>query len=240
MRTSKDAGGRVRGAGTAELQPLPAAEVIIILSGPISSVICGQFFALLALTSTDSVSFAVFSRLFFWSFLGVLELLSGNGRSDGDRLRQVMRGGDGVDDLIRDSMAESSNFTSLRYRDWPRAVIVRLAERQDSYDYYLAYLHAMDSGELEAALAHMRSLMAQLASEKPNSYLACEAVDWLATEGGDVVEARKWLELIGPDLAPELSQGRGRVGDGRGAARSRRKSGEGGGSNSARACCQRG
>ncbi len=178
-----------------------------LISGPMSSLIWGLGFGTIALLAQDPLPFVVFGRLALWTWTGALELIprykNGIG-SDGYRLWQVIRGGLPVDDLIRDSMAEASNFTPLRHRDWPHELIVRLAEGEDSYNIYLAYLHSMDSGDLDAASRYIARLIAQLPEQRPNSYYASESAYWLATHDGDPVAARKWMERTGPELLPEM------------------------------------
>jgi hypothetical protein len=182
-------------------------KALTLLSGPMSSLIWGLLFLAIGLSVETQANFLLFSRLGFWMLTGALELVprehDGIG-SDGFRLRQVIRGGEGVDDLIRESMAEASNFTTLRYRDWPHSLIVRLAAGQDSYNLYLACLHTIDSGDLEAAAEYMRRLIAELPQEKPQFHYACEAAYWLAYHGGDPIEARKWLERAGENIDPEV------------------------------------
>jgi hypothetical protein len=178
-----------------------------LLSGPMASLIFGLACAAIASTAAGSRSFELFGWFAVLSLASVLELIpryrKGIG-SDGYRLWQVIRGGQPVDDLIRESMAQSSNFTALRFRDWPHSVIVRLAAGQDSYNLYLACLHTIDSGDLEAAAEYMRRLIAQMPQEKPQFHHACEAAYWLASHGGDPIEARKWLERAGGNIDPEV------------------------------------
>jgi len=177
-------------------------KAVTILGGPMSSLVFGLVFAAIALTSANPVVFALFGKLGLCALVGVLELIPrkhGRIGSDGYRLRQVFRGGQVMDELLRDTVGEASNFTALRHRDWPHAPIVRLAAGDDPYNIYLAYLHTLDSGNLEAASEYMRRLIARL-PEKPDSHFAIEAAYWLATYGGNTELARKWIERAGPDV----------------------------------------
>jgi hypothetical protein len=178
-------------------------KVVTLMSSPISSLVFGCVFAAIAMMSSSSAAFALFGTLSLLTILGSLELIPAtqNGiASDGYRLRQVIRGGQAVDNMQRESFAEASNFTNLRYRDWPHALIARLAAGDDPYNVYLAYLHALDAGDCEAASGYMRRLIASLPEDRPYSYFACEASYWLAMYAGDPEGARKWLERTGRDV----------------------------------------
>jgi hypothetical protein len=173
-----------------------------LLGGPVSSLIFGLMFAAIALTSANPVVFELFGKLGLCALVGVLELiprLTGGIGSDGYRLWQVVRGGQAIDEMLRETMGIASNFTALRHRDWPHAPIVRLAAGDDPYNIYLAYLHTLDAGNVEAASEYMRRLIAKL-PEKPVSHFAIEAAYWLATYGGNAELARKWIERAGPDV----------------------------------------
>jgi hypothetical protein len=182
-------------------------KTITLVSGPLSSLSIALLFAVIALTSAHPLVFNLFGRMGIVSLLGVLELIprekNGIG-SDGYRLREVIRGGKPIDDMMREIMPEASNFNAPRYRDWPRAVVERLAATDDWYNIYLAYLHTLDAGDLEAASGYMRRLIALLPEEKPSPHSACEAAYWLATYGGDTTAARKWLERAGEQVEPEV------------------------------------
>ena len=178
-------------------------KTMTLLSGPLSSL----FFAAVALMSAHPLVFNLFGRMGLVSLLGVLELIprekDGIG-SDGYRLWQVIRGGKPIDDMMREIMAEASNSNAPRYRDWPRAVVERLAATGDWYSIYLAYLHTLDASDLEAASGYMRRLIALLPEEQPNPHCACEAAYWLATYGGDTEAARLWLRRAGQNVEPEV------------------------------------
>jgi Peptidase family M50 len=182
-------------------------KAMTLLGGPMSSLVFGLVFIGIALATSNAVVFAIFGDMSLLTFTGVLELIprltkSGIG-SDGQRLAQVIRGGETMDELQWPILAEASNFTPLRHRDWPHDMLTRLAEGGDPYLVYLAYLHSMDAGDEEAAAGYMRRLITGLPEEKPSPYYACEAAYWLAIYGNDAREARKWMERIGPGVDPE-------------------------------------
>jgi hypothetical protein len=177
-----------------------------LLSGPLSSLVSGLFFTILAMLSANALAFRSFGLLGLVCLMGVLELIprekNGIG-TDGYRLWQVIRGGPPIDDMIREIACESSNLHSPRWRDWPREVIVRLAAGDDPFNIYLAYLHHSDAGDWEAAGSYMRRLIAVLPEVNPNAYYACEAAYWCAAREGDPESARKWLARAGSKIADE-------------------------------------
>jgi hypothetical protein len=177
-----------------------------LLSGPVSSLFFGLLFISIAMASSTSTTFALFGRLGLLSFLGFLELIpyekNGIG-SDGYRLWQVLRGGEAIDDMFRDSVAEASNFTPLRFREWPREPILRLAKQDDPYNIYLAYLHTLDAGDTQAAAGYMRRFIAYLPGNL-GPHFGCEAAYWLAMYGDDAEAARTWMEFAGQDVDAEV------------------------------------
>jgi hypothetical protein len=177
-------------------------KALTLMSGPLASLIVGGLFLAIVLDTQSAAIFAVFSRLALVSLLGFSELIpafrKGIG-TDGYRLRQVIRGGEELDELYRESMAEASNYCFVRYRDWPREVLQRIASGDDPYNVYLAYLHMLDSGDIEAAAGYMRRLIASLPEAQPRPFQAYEAAYWLATYGGDVAAAKQWLDRAAVD-----------------------------------------
>jgi hypothetical protein len=180
-----------------------AQKSITLLSGPLSSLVFGSAILAIAATTNSGSVLELFSKVGLITFLGVLELIPScrNGiGSDGYRLREVLGGGEPLDEMYREMLAETSNFTAVRYRDWPREALMRLAASGDPYNVYLAYLHMLDAGDLETAAAYMRRLIALLPEQEPYPHYAAEAAYWLAVYGCDSDAARKWLECTGPSL----------------------------------------
>jgi hypothetical protein len=179
-------------------------KTLTLVSGSLASLILGGAFVAVALTTETPEVYALFSRLALVTLLGTFELIpvmhrNGIG-SDGYRLLQVFRGGEHLNEFYRESMAEATNCTPMRYRDWPRDVVVRLAEQNDPYNLYLAYLHMADSGETEAAAGYVNRLIALLpAEQKPWPFFAYEIAYWLAAYAGDPAAARQWLDRAGRD-----------------------------------------
>jgi len=183
-----------------------------LLSGPLASLVVGSTFVWLAYWSRDAMTYTLYGRLGTITLLGFLELLpavrKGIG-SDGYRLWQVIRGGTPVDELVRDSLADSSNLSPLRYRDWPHDVVLRLAESGQPYDLYLAFIHSNDAGDIEAEEIYVRRLMASLPAQDLDAHgrhYACEIACWLALRANDPAAATQWLERAGTDADWELQR----------------------------------
>jgi len=183
-------------------------KAVTLVGGPMASLVFGESCALIALTSASPVVFALFGSLGLWSLawmlMGLVPEEQDGAGTDGYRLWQLLRGGQGFDDMVRETMAEASNTTILRLRDWPHEFVVRRAAGDDPYNIYLAYVHTLDAGDAEAASEYMRRLIAQLPQEKPNPNFAYEAAYWLAMYDGNVSGARNWMERAGRDAFPWL------------------------------------
>lgn len=177
-------------------------KALTLASGALSSLVFGGAFAAIALITSNATVFALFSKLALLTLLGVFELIPAcrNGiGSDGYRLLQVLRGGENLDELYRDSVAEASNFTPVRYRDWPREVLARMAAQNDSYNIYLAYMQTLDAGDMEAASQYMRRLIPLMPDARSYPYFAYEAAYWFATYAGDPETARRFLDRAPAD-----------------------------------------
>jgi len=182
-------------------------KAVTLFCGPLASLTFGLLFAAIAWSSTDAVVFDLFARFAMISLLFVLNLIpfAKNGiGSDGYRLWQVIRGGSGYDEIVRDSLTEASTFTPLRLRDWPQPALLRLAAKDDPFNCYLAYLRAMDAGENAAAERFMRKMIALLPTTEPYSNLAWEAAYWLAAYGDDPAAAHRWAERTGGEEDPAM------------------------------------
>jgi len=177
-------------------------KALTLTSGPLASLIVGGLLLVIVLDTQNATVFALVSRLALVILLGLFELIpacrKGIG-SDGYRLRQVLRGGPELDEMYRDMLGEASNHCFVRYRDWPREALVRMASGDDPYSIYLAYLHMLDSGDVEAASSYMRRLIASLPEGEASPFYAYEAAYWLAEYEGDVAAAKRWLERAASD-----------------------------------------
>jgi hypothetical protein len=160
-----------------------------------ASLLVGLMCGLVAWKCTTGGAFWLFSSLAVWSPLGTLELIPyrfAAARSDGASLWRLHTL-KGSDDMQREILAETSNLTPLRYRDWPRDVLERLATSGEDYNLYLAFLHHLDSGDIEAAAQYLSRL--KLDSKDFNvTYPSCEGAWFYAIHRQDAAEARKWLE----------------------------------------------
>ena len=198
--------GRMWGRHAAFVRQVPPSfsnyrreKAATLLGGSASSVAFGLVFMAAALTASNALLLEFFACAGILGLVGAFEVVTG---SDGMHLRQVLRGGPPVDDMIRESVAEASDFTPLRPRDWPHDVILRLGQREDLYCHYLAYVHWLDAGDTEAAAAHIQKLIAFLSEADPDPTNACEAAYWLAAYVGDAVAARTLLIRAGPGADP--------------------------------------
>ncbi|HUI81294.1 MAG TPA: M50 family metallopeptidase [Bryobacteraceae bacterium] len=180
---------------------------ITLISGALANVIFAVACGAVALSVRNAVVFPLFGRLAILSFTGVFSLIphrSGDIASDGYNLWHLRRGGEYADSMQRESLAEASNHTALRHRDWPRDLIKRLAEGSDSYNLFLGYLQSLDAGEVDTASSYMSRLIAQLPEKEPFAYYAYEAAYWLAVYRQDPEAARQWIDRVPPDQVPDL------------------------------------
>jgi hypothetical protein len=168
-----------------------------LAAGPCVSLVACLFFATLALRAHAAFPF------WFWMvnaqmcLIGVLQLFPvrfGQAESEGLQLLTILRGGPRVDAIQRDLLADSVNHTPLRPRDWPVDLLGRLASTGARYHLYMAYIHALDSGNISGAWAHLSALLdSWLPGDGPQ--YALEAAYFLAFFRGDEKRARQWLSL---------------------------------------------
>lgn len=193
---------------------------ISAVAGPMGSFVGAVVFLWFGHVAEDP-SFA-----WFWFFaaawsavLGVENLRPfqwGGHQSDGYSLLEfLLQRQEGIDAIQRRMLAGSSQVTDLRPRDWPRDLILRLAEavpdghllhhkdrsRQDNL--YCAYLHFLDSGDMVKARLYLDRLLAGWRADDPPEH-ALEAAYFLAYHGGDAAGSRKWLEMEARNAEPWL------------------------------------
>jgi len=170
-------------------------KAITLLGGPSASLLFALTCALLASKATTDGEFWLFGSLAVCSGLGFLELIPyrfAAGQSDGASLWQLRTIG-GSDTMQREILAETSNLTPLRYRDWPRDVLDRLTKSGEDYDLYLAYLHHLDSGHIDTAAQCLSRLKLDPNDSNAAGY-SCEGAWFYAIHRQEAAEARKWLE----------------------------------------------
>lgn len=180
-------------------------KCMTLLGGPLGSVTSAGLWWVLALHSHSSFAFALLSRMALLSALGVFELIPRRlkaSQSDGYSLLQVIRNTEFVDQMRREMLAEASNHTRLRYRDWPADLVERSTTGSDPYCLYLAYLHAMDGGCVDGAGSYMRRFLEKLPAEELCCYYAYEIAYWQAAFGHDAEEARLRIEAVPVDQEP--------------------------------------
>jgi hypothetical protein len=182
---------------------------ICALAGPCGSAIGTLLCLWLALQSKGALLFWPMITTAQWSLLGLFELVpfrSRGKKSDGRRLWEFMRGGAALDELQRDTLAESSNHTPLRPRDWPGDLIRRIVEvpsapAQQRYAFYLAYVHFLDAGDVRAAAPWLEKLIEQPEKTDAAEY-ALEAAYFFGFHQDDSARAQKWLSLASGPVEP--------------------------------------
>ena len=209
--------------GSVRLQPSSFVRFrlqmgITLIAGPLGSILAGVTFAWLAQQVDDPL------MRWFWNFsaawAGTMALRSlypfrhGTQMSDGYQLLEIsLLGGAGIDAMQRRMLAASSHATALRPRDWPRDLILRLAEapadgrvhhhkdRTPHHNLYLAYVHFLDCGDVPRAKPYLERLLAGWRSDDPPEY-ALEAAYFLGFHDGDPVGSRKWLNAEARSVDP--------------------------------------
>lgn len=168
-----------------------------LAAGPCVSLVACLFFTTLALRAHTAFPF------WFWivnaqmCLIGVLQLFPvrfGQAESEGLQLWTVFRGGPRVDAIQRDLLADSVNHTPLRPRDWPADLLGRLASTGARYHLYMAYIHALDSGNISGAWAHLSAVLESWLPGDGPQY-ALEGAYFLAFYRGDEKRARQWLSM---------------------------------------------
>jgi hypothetical protein len=173
--------------------------------GPVASLLFALACAWVALVSESAVVFWLFIKLAAWSGFCVIQLIPHHeeGRpSDGAIALEMLRCAD-LDEVYYGVLAESSNETSCRYRDWPPDVMARFGASADAYRVLLAYSHAIDQKDWQTASRLIRRLAELWRPEDP-PHGACELAFHFGVYEMNAAEARVWLERIPPAAAPEL------------------------------------
>jgi hypothetical protein len=201
---------RIRHAGLVDLVPSTYAgfrlqRAICAAGGPLASLLAGLFFTILSLHAETATLFWIWSLGAQWAVVGVLNLVPlrfATARSDGSKLWEAIRGGAVVDEIQREILTQSSHATRLRLTDWPHDAVCRLAERtSDRYASYLAYVHSVDRGDVQAASQYLDRLAAGWTASDPPEY-ALEAAYFSAFYRNDSSAARKWLAVEPRDAEP--------------------------------------
>lgn len=103
-------------------------------------------------------------------------------------------------------MTLSSHATPLRLRDWPHDLICRLAENSadpaaQRFNFYLAYVHSLDRGDITYAGRYLDRLTAAWTPSDPPEY-ALEAAYFHALDGANLASAQHWLALETREVEP--------------------------------------
>ncbi len=197
-----------RRAGVVDLAPVTFERfrwqrVIIAAAGPIASISSGLFLTALARRAPSAEAFWVLSFAALCSLAAAVELIPmrwGPAHSDGLVILEAIRGGAAFDQVTRNVLAVASNNAPLRFRDWPRDLITRLAEAPGEpaaqrYSLYLAYLHHQDSNETETAEGYLDRLLAGWEAQDPAEY-AAEAAYVMGFHRRNALKSAEWLARI--------------------------------------------
>lgn len=198
VELAREAGGwklrlvRIRLAGVVALVPSTFVRfrwqrALVAAGGPFASLVSGVVFTALAMRSRTSSRFWFWCCCTQWSILFLASLLparSGASLSDGCLIWEAIRGGAAFDCTQRDLLTPSSHATTLRPRDFPQDLILRLtsvtpASELTRYNFYVAHIHAMDRGDTVAARRYLTELLTVRYRNDPPEY-ALEAAYFAA------------------------------------------------------------
>ncbi|MGA2133434.1 MAG: site-2 protease family protein [Bryobacteraceae bacterium] len=177
--------------------------------GPVASLLTGMAFGGLAMHAHSASLFWFWSFSVQWAVVGLMGLVpfrAGTARSDGFLLWEVIRGGRACDEVERGLLTASSDATPLRVREWPRDLIRRLGEAPGDpasrrYNFYLAYIHFLDSGDVQTAGQYMDRAVADGTTGEAAEF-AMEAAYFWAFHRQDPDTARQWLDRENRDAPP--------------------------------------
>lgn len=205
----------------ADCSRLTAARLIVmVLGGPVASLVLWGACRSLApmLPATAGPAAAVLA--FLLTLTAIMSLLvavattvpfaAGGFKSDGRRAWDLTRRGPRRDQEMAMVILTMQLLAGTRPRDLDRDLLRRSLQLGDgsSFDLYarlIAYQHAADCGDWDAARLHLEAAVAGEESLVPVVAAAsrCEYAWLVATRGADPRLARAWLESAGPmDFEP--------------------------------------
>ncbi|MGC9973205.1 MAG: site-2 protease family protein [Bryobacteraceae bacterium] len=186
---------------------------IYAAGGPVATLLLALACASMAWQAMDPALFWLTAVIAQWALLSsfsfVADLMFPDYRqrvSDGQRLRELSRGGEAVDRLQCALLSLTSDATPLRPRDWPAALIRRCAETpgpksERRHAFYLSYVQSLDSGDVQAASSWLAKLLERWEATDPAEY-SLEATYFYGFHERDPDKARQWLDVQLEDPEP--------------------------------------
>jgi len=203
-------GGGAVGMVPRHLKNVRGRMVMLILGGPVASLVVGSIATLMTLSAPGSPwhdawrFFALLGTFCLSDFVVNLTPLRPESQySDGAQIYQLMSNGPWADRHLAIAMVGSSLVTPLRPRDFDRNVLERAADsmrhgKEGLILRILLAMHCFDSGKAEEGLTAMRQAMTQdpQAAEALTPDTIAEIVFYEAAIGGDAVRAREWWQRV--------------------------------------------
>jgi hypothetical protein len=197
-----------RRAGSVDLIPATFESfryqrILVAAAGPAASIISGLFLTALSRRAPNEEAFWIMSFAALCSVAAAVELIPmrwGAAHSDGLMILDAIRGGPALDQVARNLLALSSNNTPLRFRNWPRGLVKRVAEGPADpaaarYNLYLAYLRHQDSNETETAESYLDRLLSTWEPDDPAEY-AAEAAYVMGFHRRNALKSAEWHSRV--------------------------------------------
>jgi hypothetical protein len=192
------------------LRNIRGRKLLMILGGPVASLLTGCIGIALALSAAGSswesawVFLALFGTIGLFGFLFNLTPLRPEGAySDGAQIYQIMSTGPWADRHLATAMVTSSLATSLRPREFDAAILERAANTTRRgldglhYRIYLA-MHHLDSGRIDQGIAAWREAIDQdpEVAEKLSADTLAEFAFYEAAIANDLERAHHWWRRV--------------------------------------------
>ena len=203
-------GGGAVGMVPTQLKHIRGRMVLMILGGPVASLLVGSLSTLLALSAKGSAweawwsFFAIFGTFGFLDFIANLIPTRPEAHySDGAQIYQLMSNGAWAERHLARAMVASSLATPKRPRDFDEGTLLRAtASAQEGEEglymgLFLA-MHYLDSGQTEQGIAAWRKAIEQdpAAVDKLKPDTAAEMAFYEGAIAGDVDRARHWWSRV--------------------------------------------
>lgn len=185
-------------------------KVLLILAGPVASLLMGSIAALLALSAKGSPWEPYWEFLALLGTLGFFDFFANlvpqrpeSAYSDGAQIYQLLNSGTWAELHLAMAMVGSSLATAVRPKEWEESMLRRAADATPSgvqglHMRMLLAMHYLDRGETPRAIETWREALAldPAATEKLETDCACEIVFYEAAIAGDIERARLWWKRI--------------------------------------------